>query len=247
MRLLGRLPATAVLVAVIVLALAAAAAFALSARNGPADLRPRPQGQQPPLMLVTSLPLIFPEEFGLENPGSATLDSLETRYRVVPVGTTGADTLAQAGLLLLAHPHAQPAEALVDLDRWVREGGRVLILADPRLDWPSELPLGHIHRPPPYFADTGLLRHWGLRLDAPDEPGPQERTVGGRRILVSSPGSLDGECATEAEGLVARCAIGRGRATIVADADLLGPDDASRGEVESNLQFVLEELQRLER
>jgi hypothetical protein len=198
-------------------------------------------------MLLTSLPLIFPERFGLESAGSATLDSLESRYRVVPIGTTEAEALDKADLLFLAHPQAQTAEALVDLDRWVRKGGRVLILADPRLDWPSELPLGHIHRPPPYFADTGLLRHWGLRLDAPDEPGPQERTVGGRRILVGSPGSLDGRCALEAEGLVARCAIGKGRATIIADADLLRPDDASPEEAESNLQFILEELQRLER
>ena len=44
--------------------------------------------------------------------------------------------------MLLAHPMAQTADALVDLDRWVRGGGRVLLLADPRLEWPSERPLG---------------------------------------------------------------------------------------------------------
>lgn len=247
MRLFGPAPARAVLVTLVLLALAAAAGFGLSGRSGPAELPARPEARQPPLMLVTSLPLIFPEEFGLDDAGSATLDALEGRYRVVPIGTTEAEALEESDLLLLAHPLAQPAEALVDLDRWVREGGRVLILADPRLDWPSELPLGHMHRPPPYFADTGLLRHWGLRLDAPEEPGPQERTVGGRRIRVSSPGSLEGECEVEGEGLVARCALGKGRATVVADADLLQPEDASAAQVESNLQFVLEELQRLER
>lgn len=246
MRLLDRQPIRAVLLALLILALAAAAALALSGRNGPAELVARPEAQQPPLTLVTSLPLIFPEEFGLDNPGSPALDALESRYRLVPIGTTQAEALAQSGLLLLAHPLAQPAEALVELDRWVRQGGRVLILADPKLDWPSELPLGHMHRPPPYFADTGLLRHWGLRLDAPDEPGPQERRIGERRIRVSSPGTLQGDCQMEGEGLVARCALGKGRATVIADADLLRPDDASPSQTQANLQFVLEELQRLE-
>ena len=74
-------------------------------------------------------------------------------------------------MLLMAHPLAQPAEALVDLDRWVRDGGRLLLLADPKLDWPSKRALGDTLRPPPAFADTGLLAHWGLRLDAPADGG----------------------------------------------------------------------------
>lgn len=234
------------LLALLVVALAAAAAVALSGRQGAENLAERAPAQRPPLMLVTGLPLIFPEQFSLEDAGSPALDALQSRYRLEPIGITDASSLASADLLLLAQPMAQPAEALVELDRWIREGGRVLILADPKLDWPSELPLGHMHRPPPAFADTGLLGHWGLRLDAPDQPGPQERLVGGRRVLVSSPGSLTGLCETEAEGLVARCAVGRGRATIIADADLLQPDQASERQIDSNLQFLLQELARLE-
>ena len=56
---------------------------------------------------------------------------LETRYAVMPIATTDARSLKQARLLLMAHPLAQPAENLVDLDQWVRDGGRVLLLADP--------------------------------------------------------------------------------------------------------------------
>ena len=103
---------------------------------------------------------------------------------MVPIGTTDAASLKQGRLLLLAHPLAQPAEALVDLDRWVREGGGVLLLADPKLEWPSKRPLGDKLRPPPAFADTGLLEHWGLRLDAPDEAGPRQLQLGGRPILT---------------------------------------------------------------
>ena len=79
----------------------------------------------------------------------------------------------------MAQPRAQPAEDLVALDNWVRGGGRVLLLADPMLEWPSERPLGDPFRPPPTFADTGLLAHWGLKLDAPDEPGRRVGELGG--------------------------------------------------------------------
>ena len=99
---------------------------------------------------------------------------------------------ASGGLLLMAHPRAQPAEALVDLDHWVRGGGRLLLLADPMLEWPSERPLGDPLRPPPAFADTGLLKHWGLRLDAPDERGPGSAHARRTDDLTVSPGSLVG-------------------------------------------------------
>ena len=241
-----RVPARAA-VAILAIALLAAAALALMGRTGSDVLPPRAEAQKPGLMLLTSLPLIFPEQFGLEGGGSPALTALESRYRVDPIGVSDAATLAGGKLLLMAHPHAQPAEALVDLDRWVREGGRVMILADPRLEWPSTLPLGNIHRPPPYFADTGLLGHWGLKLAAPDQPGPIERRVGSRQLHLVSPGTLSGNCKIAAEGLIARCAVGEGRATIVADADLLQPRGASEAERDSNLQFLLAELARLER
>lgn len=240
-------PAKAILLALLAIALAAAGAFALAGREPPPDLQARPPSEQPVLMLVTALPLIFPEQFSLEGGGSPTLDALESRYRVAPIGVADSASLAKGKLLLMAQPLAQPAEVLVELDAWVRQGGHALILADPKLEWPSELPLGDIRRPPPFFADTGLLGHWGLRLDAPDEAGPQERMVDGRTVLTVSPGTLVGSCDIAAEGLVARCAVGEGRATIIADADLLQPAGASESEIESNLQFVLAELQRLER
>ncbi len=197
-------------------------------------------------MLLTTLPLVFGESFGLEDSGSPALKALETRYQVRPVAVTDAKTLAQAELLLMAHPLAQPAEALVDLDRWVRSGGRLLLLADPALDWHSELPLGDRLRPPPAFADTGLLRHWGLRLDAPDDRGPMMRRVGGREVLAVSPGSLEGRCAITADRMVARCRIGRGEVTVVADADFLNVEDLD-GPTDQNLNAMMVELAALER
>jgi len=224
---------------------AAALAFVADRRPDPPLPMP-PRAAKPTLMLLTTLPLVFGETFGLEGGGSPALAALETRYTVQPVSVADAPTLAQGRLLLMAHPLAQPAEALVELDAWVRQGGRLLLLADPALEWPSERPLGDPLRPPPAFADTGLLRHWGLRLDAPDERGPKQLTLGGHPILTASPGTLAGDCPISADRLVARCRIGRGEATIVADADFLNVEDLD-GPTDRNLDAMLAELAALER
>ncbi len=208
------------------------------------DLGPRPPGQRPTLLLLTSLPLVFAENFSLDAPNSPALRALETRYRVVPVSVTDPGELAQGRLLLMAQPFAQPAEDLVALDRWVRDGGHLLLLADPMLEWPSERPLGDPARPAPMFMDTGLLEHWGLRLDAPDRRGPAPRRLGGAIIATVSPGALVGGCAIGQDQLVAQCRIGKGRATVVADADFLDVPDIP--ESQGNLTALLRELSRLE-
>ena len=200
--------------------------------------------QRPTLMLLTSLPLIFSEDFSLKGGGSPALQQLESRYRVVPISVTSPDELAKGRLLLIAQPLAQTPENLVALDDWVRRGGRLMLLADPMLEWPSKRPLGDPLRPPPMFADTGLLGHWGLRLDAPDERGPVLRQLAGREIETVSPGAFFGRCAISADRLVARCAIGRGEAVLVADADFLNLADMD-GPTENNMSALLGELERL--
>ena len=225
--------------------LAGAAALAMAARERrPAPLPERPAVERPTLLLLTSLPLVFGEQFSLDG-GSPALKALETRYRVVPISVTSEAELVKGRLLLMAHPLAQTAENLVALDRWVRAGGRVLLMADPVLEWPSERPLGDGLRPPPMFMDTGLLAHWGLRLDAPEERGPAMRTLAGMEVMTASPGSLFGRCEVAADRLVARCRLGNGGATVVADADLLGVQHLD-GPVDRNLDALLAELTSLE-
>jgi len=185
--------------------------------------QPRPEAERPRLALLTSLPLVFGEHFGLDSGGSPALTRLEQRYKVVPIGVADAASLKGHSLLLMAHPRAQPAERLADLDSWVRGGGHVLLLADPKLDWPSERPLGDILRPSPMFTDTGLLEHWGLRLS--------------ERGLTSS-----GSCRVTEQGLIAHCAIERGQATIIADADFLHVETADA----AGLDRLIVELDRLE-
>ena len=221
-------------------ALIAAAAFAVT-RLG--ETHPVEPTGRPTLLLLTSLPLVFGEQFSLEG-GSPALKALQGRYRIVPISVTSPEDLSKGRLLLLAQPPAQTAENLVALDDWVRGGDRVLLLADPMLEWPSSRPLGDHLRPAPMFMDTGLLQHWGVRLDAPDQRGPAIRRLGGYEVLTASPGALSGKCAISPDRLVARCSIGKGRATIIADADLLDTADlGSRSE--HNLDGVLAELAAL--
>jgi hypothetical protein len=229
----------------LLVALLGAAAFALSSRQ-PSRPAPRPAAGRPTLLLLTSLPLVFGEDFSLQGGGSPALSALQERYRVVPISVTDPAELAKARLLLMAHPRAQPAEDLVALDAWVRSGGRVLLLADPMLEWPSKRPLGDPLRPPPMFMDTGLLAHWGLRLDAPDKRGAQAAKLGGYDVLTVSPGQLYGGCRIGSGRVVAHCRIGKGLVTIVADADLLDVPDLGK-RAEHNLDAVLSELSSLER
>jgi hypothetical protein len=229
----------------LIAALAAAGALVATARHEAKELPTRPLSQRPALLLVTSLPLLFNESFSLQGGGSPALSKLQTRYRVVPISVTGASDLSRGRLLLMAHPQAQTAENLVALDDWVRGGGRLLLLADPLLEWPSERPLGDPLRPPPMFMDTGLLAHWGLRLDAPDQRGPAVRRLADFDVLTVSPGRLVGRCAISADALVAQCRIGKGEAIVVADADLL---DVNRlgPQAQENLDGLIAELARLE-
>ena len=133
---------------------AAGLAYAVAQRQL-ARLRAACSGRRPTLLLLTSLPLVFGEQFSIKGGGSPALKALETRYRVVPISVADQAELARGRLLLMAHPRAQPAEDLVALDQWVRGGGRVLLLADPMLEWPSDRPLGDPLRPPPMFWTPG--------------------------------------------------------------------------------------------
>jgi hypothetical protein len=240
-------PARRLALAAIVVVLSAAAAFALlSNRRSAAELGPQPPAERPALMLLTSLPLMFGEDFSLKSAGSPVLIKLQSRYRVIPISVTSEPELAKAPLLMMAQPQAQTAENLVALDAWVRSGGRVLLFADPLLEWPSKRPLGDKLRPPPMFADTGLLEHWGLKLDPPRQLGLAKRQLAGFSVLTVSPGMLSGACEISSDGLVARCNIGNGIVMVVADGDLLNAKTLGPG-ARDNVDAVLAELSTLQR
>jgi hypothetical protein len=231
----------AVAAAIGALLIVAAVVAALIMEGPRPGFPPRAADERPTLLLLTSLPIVFPSEVTLDSKPEPALAALRSRYALVPIGVADAKSLDGHRLLLMAQPQAQPAEDLVALDAWVRRGGRVLLLADPALEWPSNRPLGSMLRPPTAYPDTGLLAHWGLRLDAPDELAA--KTVA--NIETRSPGVLvatEGDCSVE-DAFIAHCLIGKGEATVIADADFINVSDRRS----PNLTLLLRELNRLER
>lgn len=179
---------------------------------------------KPTVHVLTSLPLLFDAGFALEPAKGEAATYLREHYRLRPIDLPS--QLPAGATLLAAQPRALPAEELVALDAWVRGGGRLVLLADPLLEWPSQRPLGDPLRLPVSFADTGLLGHWGLRLDAPDERGLKMGDGKGLSGLVfNSPGRLvkvGGNCTIDNVSAVsATCILGQGRVFVVADADWL--------------------------
>ena len=226
--------------AVLAFVLFAAGALAVAGRRNAAT------DEKPTLMLLTSLPIVFGEQFAIDGGGSPALQALESRYRVRSISVTSPGELRSGNLLLMAHPLAQTAENLVALDEWVRRGGRVMLLADPMLEWPSERPLGDPLRPAPMFSDTGLLARWGLRLDTPANPGPKMQKLAELQVMTDSPGTLHGSCRTSADRLMADCQVGKGRAIVVADADFVRADQLG-GAAGNNLKALLALLDELAR
>jgi hypothetical protein len=220
---------------------ACSAGLALLALTG---CRSEPQAppRPPTLFLLTGLPIAFGEGFTLDAPPSPVMSALEHDYRVQLID--GPEELSGGGVLLAAQPRALTAERLVALDKWVRGGGRLLLLADPRLTWPSALALGDKQRPPASFADTGLLAHWGLRSEAPlpSATAPVRFALAGQAVTSDSPGQLQhtgGPCQVAVDERSADCRLGRGRALVVADADFLRQADGLQA-----LSALLDSLNR---
>jgi hypothetical protein len=141
--------------------------------------------------------------------------------------------------LLLIQPRALAPAEMVQLDDWVREGGSVIIFADPALDWPSNLPLGDQRRPLFTSLLTPMFRHWGLELALPvgEDGDASDIGAGEYRLAPKSAGiwlaannpKTSAKCRIRQDEFMAFCAVGKGRALLVADADLLQPDQWTNG------------------
>jgi hypothetical protein len=227
--------------------------------------RPAPDSPKTILGLMTTLPLQW-SEGGVEadladdaqpHPAFARLSE---SYDVQPLDDVR--DLAGRRMLLLAQPRAFSPDELVQLDSWVRKGGRLLILADPALQWGSLYPLGDKRRPLFTSMLSPLFAHWGLELVLPiaDAEPMALRKIGKLSIRTQTPGEWlkidrggSGLCALEQGGLLADCKIGKGRALLVADADLLdtaywegrGMRVLTGGDEFSNLAWVEALLARL--
>jgi hypothetical protein len=152
---------------------------------------------------------------------------LEDDYRLHPLAALTESELARLKFLLLAQPRALSPAENVALDSWVRAGGRLLLFADPLLTGESRFGIGDRRRPQDVILLSPILRRWGLELEVLEDQqsGPSLREIAGQAVPINLPGRfappVQGGCTLEAAGLLADCTIGKGHATILADAALL--------------------------
>lgn len=190
------------------------------------------------IVLMSSLPLIYGDQGDMATVIAGQADphplytALNAAHDLVVADALDATVLTGADLVLLVQPRALPPEALVVLDGYVRSGGRLLLFADPVLEWPSRLGLGDPRGPLRSTLISPLLAHWGLELVNPDSDSVRLPQAG---AVLHHPGQFlqklgmagDGRCVISEEGHVARCRPGDGQAILVADADLLNRAQAS--------------------
>lgn len=163
---------------------------------------------------------------------------LEQRNTLVPLDLIDPVILAQTDILLLLQPRALTPAENVALDDWVREGGQVLLIADPMLTSEPTFALGD-PRNPQAIALTGPIHaRWGLSLQPGTGGDGTERIVeiGGHAVPVVLGGQFEkrapaggdpADCALRYQGFLAVCAIGEGRAVLVADATFVERDPAA--------------------
>lgn len=203
------------------------------------------------LGLMTSLPIYWgePGEMGDLLNGSVephrVRTLLEDEYTLLPLDALGAtdgtpiDELNRIEQLLVAQPRALTAADNVALDRWVRSGGRLLLVLDPMMTDHSEYAIGDKRRYNDVALIPPVLNRWGLTFAYQEGAQPRRVAVGDAQLPVAAFGTLSispsaksgSSCRIEAQGVIARCQIGEGAVMIVADATFLnaeGGEEADR-------------------
>ncbi|MFN4019564.1 MAG: DUF4350 domain-containing protein [Erythrobacter sp.] len=206
--------------------------------------------ERPALGLMTSLPLYWPEEASLADIAAGRAVPpwprrwIETRYRITPLDTLAPlpalspdapDTDPLAGITRLAviQPRGLSPADNVALDEWVRGGGRLLMALDPMLTGEYAAPLGDPRRPVDSALIPPVVARWGMAVsfDAAQAPVVTQVPLGegtlplalAGRIAITDPQAA--RCVVQGEGAIARCTLGRGRVTLIADAALFEHSD----------------------
>lgn len=230
--------------------LSRALAALLLAVGGASCAQDRPAAESPQLGLMGTVPIYWGEaaEFGSvlngQESGHWARAQLEERYSLVPLDTLDQASLAPLDYLLLAQPRALAPAENVALDAWVRQGGRLLLFADPLMTGESRFSVGDRRRPQDVALLSPILTHWGLLLEVDLDESPDVRTVraGEVDIPVGLPGHLSAtanDCGVSAEETLAECRIGKGGVVVLADAAVLDtyhPHEAAPAALEWLLQ-----------
>lgn len=215
--------------------LACSACNASTDRSGGEDEAPKT-----PLGLSSTLPIYWQESAdfatilkGDGEPGWVR-QGLEGRFDLVPLDVLSAEALAPLDHLLLAQPRALSASENVALDEWVRAGGQLLLFADPMLTSHSQFAIGDPRRPQDVVLLSPILARWGLELtfDTAQPQGERIEEAFGMAVPIDLAGAFvpiaseaPSECTISETGIAARCRVGDGRVTLLADAALLDGEE----------------------
>lgn len=198
---------------------------------------------QPSLGLMTSLPLYWDIETAIEQfaqgNGEPTWQrtAISQCYSIVPLDTLSpiaglspdepeTDPLSGLEHLAVVQPRGLAPSDNVALDKWVRDGGRLLLVLDPMLTGNYHLPIGDPRRPTDTALIPPVVERWGLTISYNDEQQPalHEAALSDGHVWLSLHGTIAVEdnsqedCALFVNGAIARCAIGKGSVTLIADA-----------------------------
>ena len=88
-------------------------------------------------------------------------EQLERSFALTPLDALEPENLANVDRLLLAQPRPLAPSENVALDEWLRDGGRLLIFADPLLTRHSEFSIGDRRRPQDVVLISPILKRWG--------------------------------------------------------------------------------------
>lgn len=197
------------------------------------------------LGLMSSLPLYWPlgADVAAIAGGSAalpwqrqalerdfTLEPLDTLSPIPALSPDAPDTDPLKGLtrLALIQPRGLSPADNVALDNWVRAGGHLLLVLDPALTGDYDLPLGDPRRP----VDTALILpvvgRWGLAVsfDEAQAAAAIQSRLGEALLPQELPGRIAitgraaANCTLLADSAAARCRVGAGQVTLIADAAL---------------------------
>ena len=209
-----------------------------------------PRAGRPVLAYMSSIALATGEgDIAEVVGGEATADPLYTRlagqYDMQPIDDLRRLEAMAPDALLLIQPRALGPQENVALDKWVRGGGRMVMLTDPMLSRESRYPKGDNRAPLYTSLASPLLSHWGLELTLPMEEAEPivTRTVADYQVDSSTPGAFvykdpaaetTAPCRVKADGFLAQCDFGGGRAVLIADADFIDPRFWDSGGLMSN-------------
>ena len=217
--------------------------------------------QKRDLFLMTSLPLVWGDAQDIEAVIAGKSEphpfyvELQKSYNILPVDSLlEGDVLKTKNpdILLLVQNRPLAPEELVALDEWVRKGGRALIMADPLLRMESGYAIGDKRRPEGVSLMTPLFNRWGLdfTFDEDDaglvdikagEFNVRSVAVGGFSLKSQQQADI-AVCNISGVAMLARCQIGEGRATLIADADLLDAKLLSQSDNAAFIGTLLDEL-----